>query len=136
MIFFDRSMPRSIADALKAVRRDDVMWLEDAFPHNTKDSDWLPEAGRNGWLVIARDKRIKTRPRERDAVIEHGVGLFVFNQKHDPTKWEYFKLLGLCLDEMERLFAETPRPFIFVIDRAGRILPFDLAPRQHHRPTS
>jgi len=110
------------------------MWLEDKYPHDTKDWDWLPDAGRNGWLVIARDKKIKTRPRERDAVLEHGVGMFVFNQKHDPTKWEYFKLLGACLDEMERIFDDVPRPFIYLIDRAGGLSQYDLGRHQQPMP--
>lgn len=129
MIFFDRSMPRRLADALKAIRPNDVLWLEDRFPPDTKDATWLEEAGREGWLVIARDKKIKSRPGERDALMEFGVGAFVFSQKHDPTVWEYFKLIGQCLDEMERLFVETPRPFVYLISRHGVIRPFDLTHR-------
>ncbi len=93
MIFFDRSIPRSVADALKAVRRHDVMWLEDLFAHDARDVEWLPEAGDKAWLVIARDKKIKTRPGERQAVVDHAVGMFVFNQKRDPTRWEYLSAL-------------------------------------------
>jgi len=121
VIFIDRSIPRSVADALKAIGRDDVIWLEDKYPRATKDRDWLPDAGANGWLVITRDKRIRTRPKERDAVIQNSVGLFVFVQGENPTKWDYFKLLGKCLDQMEQLFLSTPRPFIYVIDKAGSI---------------
>lgn len=68
-----------------------------------------------------------TRPGERRAVIANRVGMFVFNQRHSPSKWDYFKLLGKCLDEMERLFAATERPFIFVVNHEGTIRPFDLA---------
>ena len=75
MIFIDRAIPRSVADALKAVRRGDVMWLEDRFPHDTKDEDWLPAVGDDGWLVVARDKKMRTRPGERDAIIKHSVGM-------------------------------------------------------------
>src|SRR5687767_13527362 len=66
MIFVDRSIPRGVANALKEVRAD-VVWLEDLFPHDVKDEDWLREAGRQGWLVISRDKKIRTRPGERRA---------------------------------------------------------------------
>lgn len=53
MIFIDRSIPRGVADALKAIGRDDVRWLDDLFPHNTKDPVWLRDAGANGWLAFA-----------------------------------------------------------------------------------
>lgn len=127
MIFIDRSIPRGVADALKAIGRDDVSWLEDLYAHNVKDEEWLPDAGANGWLVLSRDKKIMTRPGQRGLVIRHHVGMFVFNQRHDPSKWDYFKLLGKCLDEMERLFAATERPFIFVVSREGVIRRYDLA---------
>ena len=64
MIFVDRSVPRSVVTALRAVR-DDVEWLEPRFPHDTPDPEWLAEAGKAGWLVITRDQRIRTRPFEQ-----------------------------------------------------------------------
>jgi hypothetical protein len=75
VIFFDRSVPKSIASALKLVRND-VKWLEDLFDHNTKDTEWLKDVGAWGWLVISRDKKIRTRPGERRALLENNVGAF------------------------------------------------------------
>ena len=118
MIFIDRSIPRGVARALQAVR-DDVIWLEDRFPHDVKDPVWLREAGTNDWLVISRDNRIRTRPGERRTIIENGVGCFCLTQKQPLTRWEYLKLLAATLDEMEVLFAATPRPFIFGVSRSG-----------------
>ena len=122
MIFIDRSVPRGVAIALQAVKKaGEICWLEDRYPHDTKDEVWLPDAGAQSWLVVVRDKHIMTRPAERDAVMNHNVGMFVFSQSKDPTKWGYLKLFALCLDEMERLFEVTERPFIFRIDSAGNI---------------
>ena len=118
MIFIDRSVPKGVASALKAVR-DDVRWLEDLFPHNTKDMDWLAAAGINGWLVICRDKRIRTRPAEIQAIRDHRAGCFCVVQKQDPTRWEYLKLLAGTLDEMLRLYGSTQRPFIYEVRRDG-----------------
>lgn len=118
MIFIDRSVPKGVAEAIKKVR-DDVFWLEDRFPHDVKDEEWLMAAGKESWLVITRDKHIRTRPGERAKILDHGVGCFILNQKQDPTRWEYLKLLAKTLDEMEDKFATIPRPFIFVVDRNG-----------------
>jgi hypothetical protein len=122
MIFIDRSVPKSVATALMAVR-DDVMWLEPRFPHDAKDTDWLPVAGAEGWLVVTRDKRIRQRPGELRSLIEHGVGCFIFTQKPDLTRWEYLKLLCQTLDQMEQLFADVPRPFIYGVTRDGQLRP-------------
>lgn len=118
MIFIDRSIPRSVADGLKRVR-DDVIWLEDRFAPDTPDSEWLEEAGREGWLVITRDKRIRHRPAEMAAIREHGVGCFVLGHRKNLTRDEYLRFLAPLLGGMERRFAETSRPFIYVVDSAG-----------------
>lgn len=118
MIFIDRSIPKGVASALKAVRSD-VYWLEDIFPPDTSELTWLPVAGANDWLVILRDKKVRTRPGERAAIIKHGVGCFIINQKKNPTRWDYFKLLAKTLDKMEEYFATAERPFIYKVDSLG-----------------
>jgi len=118
MIFIDRSIPRGVADALKLVR-DDVRWLEDEFPHDAPEALWLAEIGERGWVVVSRDKKIRTRPGERQALTEAGVGCFILTQKQPFTRWEYLKLLARTLDEMEFVFTETPRPSIFGVGRTG-----------------
>lgn len=120
MIFIDRSIPKGVAEALKKVR-DDVFWFEDQFSHDTKDVEWLPFAGANQWLVIVRDKKIRTRPGERRVLIEHNVGCFIVSQKRNLTRWEYLKLLAATLDKMEEFFATTPRPFMCKIDTSGKL---------------
>lgn len=119
MILIDRSIPRSVARALALVR-DDVEWLEPRFAHDTPDEDWLAEAGRQGWVVVTRDKRIRTRPRERQAINENATGCFILAQRQVPTPWAALKIVVPTLDEMVQRFAETPRPFIFTIDSTLR----------------
>ena len=71
MIFIDRSVPRSIAESLKKVRRD-IYWLDDVwiFHKGTKDTEWLPCIGAANWLAISRDKKI---PRSSN----HVGGVFI-----------------------------------------------------------
>lgn len=120
MIFIDRSIPKSVADALKLVR-EDVLWLEDVFNHRAKETEWLPDVGRRGWIVISRDKKIRSRPGERRILEESNVGCFIIAQKQNPTRWQYLKLLAATLDRIEEVFNETPRPFIFKVDSAGKL---------------
>ncbi len=118
MIFIDRSIPKSVAQALQLVR-DDVEWLEPRFPHDTPDVDWLIEAGRNGWIVVSRDKRVSRRPAELRAIRDHNVGCFIITVRRNLTKWEDLKLLAANLDEMMDLFDATARPFIWTVERRG-----------------
>ncbi len=126
MIFFDRSIPRGVAEAVKQVR-EDACWLEDVFEEGwIKDREWIPEVGARGWLVISKDKKIRTRPEERRAIKENDVGCFILNYRQPLNRWEILKLVTSTLDEMEETFANTPRPFMYLIDRNGRFRPYDL----------
>lgn len=118
MILIDRSVPRGVADAVKKMR-DDVLWLEDEFPHSVSDQEWLARAGSEGWLVITHDKKVRTRPGERRAIMEHGVGCFILTYKQDLKKEEILALISENLDEMERRFESTPRPFIYTVSKNG-----------------
>jgi PIN like domain len=126
VIFFDRSIPRGVAEAVKQVR-EDACWLEDVFEEGwIKDREWIPEIGARGWLVVSKDKKIRTRPEERRAVKENNVGCFILNYKQPLNRWEILKLVTSTLDEMEEKFANTSRPFMYLIDRNGRFRPYDL----------
>jgi hypothetical protein len=119
LIFIDRSVPKPVADALMCVRND-VEWLEPRYPQDAKDATtWLPDAGKNGWLVIARDKKIRTRAAERQAIIDNGVGAFIIIVKKNLNRWEYLRLIATNLDEMEEVFAATPKPFIWTVETRG-----------------
>src|SRR5688572_15089758 len=120
MIFIDRSIPRSVAEALKLVRAD-VRWLEDEFAHDVKDADWLREVGIRGWLVIGRDRRIHHRPAEKQAILDHRVGYFCIAQDANPTRWEFLRLIVTTLDQMELLFATIERPFIYGVYKDGAL---------------
>lgn len=127
MIFFDRSILRGVAEAVKQVR-DDAVWLEDVFAHEhwVGETEWMPVCGRNGWLVVMRDKKVLTRREERRAIRENNVGCFNFTYKKNKTRWQTLQLVCATLDEMEEKFASTPRPFMYLINGNGSFKPYSL----------
>ena len=118
MIFIDRSIPRGVAEAVRRMR-EDVIWLEDEFRHDVPDEEWLAVAGQRGWLVITHDRRIRTRPGERQVIMENGVGCFIMTYRQDLKKEEIVALISATLEEMERRFETTPRPFIYTVSKSG-----------------
>jgi hypothetical protein len=54
------------------------------IPHHEKfkpacaDEEWLEAAGKQGWIVLTRDKNIRRKPNELRAFQEYGVIGFVF----------------------------------------------------------
>lgn len=49
----------------------------DHFPHDCPDPIWLQEIGQRGWIAITHDGRIRYKPNELAAVVEHRVALLV-----------------------------------------------------------
>ncbi len=120
MIFVDGSMPRSVADELKAVGKDAKAKVE-LFKDGTKDPEWLQRVGEKGWLAITRDEYIRFRPGEKQAIIDHRVGCFIFTYKNSLKKAEIVELVLKHIEKMEQAFATTPRPFIYTVATDGQL---------------
>ena len=52
--------------------------------------------------------------------MEHGVGCFILTYKQDLSKLEIANLILSLLEEMEKRFQKTPRPFIYTVSKAGQ----------------
>jgi hypothetical protein len=87
----------------------------DHFPDDAKDEDWLPEVGRKGWFCLTRDKSIRYKPNEKDAVMRAGVRLFILIGRvpHKELAENFIK----TLHKVERFLEKHTRPFIAKIYR-------------------
>ena len=75
--------------------------------------EWLPFVGRRQWVVITKDKRIKRRYFERQALINAGVRAFVLGSGN-LTGEAIAKVLAAAMPEMLKLIAKQEPPFIAV----------------------
>jgi PIN like domain len=82
--FFDNTFPPQLAVILRALKVD-ARHLQDDFPPDTADVDWLPEVGRREWVVVTGDRRITKKPPERKALEEANV-IAVFMAKGFTSK--------------------------------------------------
>jgi hypothetical protein len=128
VIFFDRSILKGVVDAVKLVRDDNPVWLEDVFPNNPSigETEWMPIVGGYGWLTVMRDVHVRTRPEERRAIRESNLGCFNFNYKKNKSRWQTLQLVCATLDEMEDKFENTPRPFMYMVNGNARFTPYVL----------
>lgn len=119
--FIDENM-LGVGYALDAVRADI------AYPghrdcndiaRGTKDHIWLPRVGQRGWAVIMRDKRIRSRPGERELLRRHRIRAFCLTGSGDQTSWEMLQLLVRHWDSMQQRLLELDGPFLFGITRNG-----------------
>ena len=126
MIFLDDGVGRSVYDALTRVRFQDVTYVREEFRDNGKDGrevddvDWLRWVGEHQWLAITRDKRILKQPAERNALIQHDVGLIVLDD-NNAMSFELLQMIICHIDKLLQLHENTARPFAYVMDRRGRL---------------
>lgn len=77
LVFFtDRDLGTRFPDILTGaglkVRRH-----RDHFPPDCPDEVWLETVGREGWIAVSHDTRIRYKPNELAAVVRHRVKLLV-----------------------------------------------------------
>jgi predicted nuclease of predicted toxin-antitoxin system len=111
----DRSLGRGVAAALRKAGAH-VRAHDDLFPPDATDAQWLTEAGRQGWVVLTKDARIRFRVLERNALLAAGVRAFVLTSGNLRGE-EMAEVFVRNLDRMVRLVERRPGPFIARITR-------------------
>lgn len=74
--FTDRNLGNTFPDILQAAGIS-VERHSDHFADNASDPDWLAGTKGNGWVVLTRDKAIRRRPNEIQAVEDARVAMLV-----------------------------------------------------------
>lgn len=118
--YVDASIPIAVRTALASVR-DDVLYAggPNAPRENTHDRHWLATAGQHGWVVINRDKRIRSRRWEREALIAAGVRTFCLTGGGNYTRWQVLELLAVRWRRIEEVANTVPGPYIYAVTWDG-----------------
>ncbi len=88
------------------------------FAPGAKDTEWLPEVGRRGWVVLTKDHHIRTRQSELVALLSAGVAAFVLTAG-DLSGPEMAEAFVRALPKMNRMLVGQPRPFIARVSPRG-----------------
>lgn len=75
------------------------------------DEVWLPLVGNLGWVAVFRDRKIRYRPAERDALVRHSVRAVSITTKRDLTNVEKATLIGNSMAKIEALAGKPPAYF-------------------------
>ena len=76
------------------------------FDQNEADDVWLPFVGDNDWLALARDKRIRYRATEKQALIDHRVRVVVISTLENLKINEMADLIDAHWDAIEALMGQ------------------------------
>jgi hypothetical protein len=118
--YVDASVPVAVRRALSLVREDVRFAGGPGAPkESTQDKDWLREAGEREWVVIKRDKKIRTRPGEREALIAAGLRTFCMTSGGNYSRWETLRLLAARWNRIEEVATTIPGPYIYSVTWDG-----------------
>jgi hypothetical protein len=76
--FFDNTFPPKIPELLRILGVD-ATHLQDHFPANTMDRDFIPHVGERGWVLVTGDNNQNRQPAEKKALEDNKViAVFVY----------------------------------------------------------
>lgn len=90
------------------------------FPSGVPDAEWLPIVGERTWIVLTKDRHIRRREIEINAIVNARVRAFVLTAA-DLTGPEQAVAFVRALPKMNRVAAASRGPLIGRIGEAGGV---------------
>jgi len=123
--YLDASLPPDVLKGLGLIRHDVLYPGAPGCPIAgpwVPDGEWLPIAGRNGWIVLMRDKRIRHRPGERQRLLENNVRAFCLTGAGNYSKWQILELLVRRWSDIQTAAEFQEPPYIYSVTQGGLTL--------------
>jgi hypothetical protein len=120
VFFIDRCLGRIVvAEALRAIG-EHVELHHNHFEQAATDQQWLVPAGKRGWVVLTKDRHIKTNQIEIASLIQANVACFnlVSAEMSGPDMAAAFVA---AMRDMKRMLMRIQRPFVANVSRSGRV---------------
>lgn len=120
VFFVDRCLGlRTVPDALQSagfrVERHD-----DHYPPWMTDAEWLPEVGRQGWVILTKDKRLDKNQIELRALYNSGTPSFVLTGG-SMTGEEAAAAFITAMPTVFRFLTKFHRPFVARVTASGTV---------------
>jgi hypothetical protein len=109
--------------ALTAARKDTIHVGHRLIPECKRgalDTEWIPAVAARGLIVIARDKKLRTKPVEIQTLWAAGLRVFNIGGKRDQSTWEWLARVVKCWPRMEEVIeSRGAGPWIYMINENG-----------------
>lgn len=116
-VFVDRSLGRLQVPELLRAGGLDVITLAEHYgvpqDEQIEDERWIEDASRRGWVVFAKDQRIRRRPAEKAAIQRHGARCFYIT-RGDLRSAEMADRFLRNIDEIATACMDSG-PFIYAV---------------------
>jgi len=114
---FDENLSPGLAKGLNEFG-EDTEHITDHLQPGATDELMLKLVGENGWFLITRDKKIRRRPIEKEALKKHKVGAFFLGGKQ-MNSWHFVCQVVRIWIKLKDRARTTDKPFAYFIDRHG-----------------
>lgn len=122
-LFFVDESALGLGKGMAALRRDTVHAGHPSIPEvplGTGDIDWMPVVARRGLIAIGRDKKIRSRPAERQRILDSGLRYIWIGGKRDESSWDWMRRLTHHWDALMALADELGEgPWMITLNQGG-----------------
>jgi len=74
--FVDANIGRNLVEGLQKLGPTNIEHIHDNFKEGEIDEVWLEYVGKNGLVLITRDKMIRKNPKQKEALLRYGIVAF------------------------------------------------------------
>jgi PIN like domain len=119
VFFIDHCLgTEKVAKRLRQAGVDARVLVDEGFAEDSDDVEWLPVVAAKGWAVLTKDKRIRRRAIEREAINESSAGAFILAASGLGGD-AIADALARALPRMIRIWNTRARPFIAMVNAHG-----------------
>ena len=124
--FFVDESALGLGKGMAALRRDTIHAGHLGIPEvplGCNDVDWMPVVAARRLIAIGRDKRVRSRPAERQRIIDSGLRYIWIGGKRDESSWDWMRRLTHHWDALTALADELgDGPWIITLNHAGPVV--------------
>ncbi len=121
VFFIDHCLgTEKVAQRLRREGVDARVLVDEGFSADAEDVDWLPVVANKGWAILTKDKRIRRRAIEREAINESRAGAFILTASGlggDAIADAFVR----ALPRMIRIWNTRGRPFVAMVSAQGAV---------------
>jgi predicted nuclease of predicted toxin-antitoxin system len=115
--FIDRCLGKQLGLDLRELNLK-IEFHDDHFQDDTDDSEWLMVVGRRGWVVLTKDKNIRKRPTELNAVMVANVKMFALSGGSMSGE-QMSKIFSENMLKIGRFLKNNKPPFVARVSSSG-----------------
>ena len=125
VFYLDRNLGNHVVASALREAGEQVEIHDDHLQPDAPDEDWISLIGQKGWIAITKDRNVRYRVGEFEAIKDNHTKVIVVRAKN-ATGSEIAEVLVKYRERIKKYATRNPPPFIAGIDRWGAIRSYSI----------